>query len=262
MTIVYEFFETSIHGYHGIAVPDGDIKKHYPEEIKNKLVDFEGTQDLVENFSSSIALTGFDSKTILLDIFSIEVPMQEWRIGEAFAEFYLEKHKGARFYWNELRDQRNINSNKTGADLLGFIELNSETVFLFGEVKTSNDPDSPPQVLYGKSGMIKQLEELANDKKKIRALIRYIGTKAMLFPSDSTFRLDYEKALNTYIKDMTKYNLFGILVRDTKTNENDLKSRYKALKKKITVLTGLQLIALYTSIEQKEWPTIVNGLNE
>jgi hypothetical protein len=259
MNIAYELIESKIHGYLGLKIPDAYVKDHLPNEIKEKLNDFEGTNELVETFSSSIPSTGFNNTAILLDIFTLEGPTNQWRIGEAMAEFYLESEKNARFYWNELRDQRNINSNKTGADLVGFIEIDGETVFLFGEVKTSNDPDRPPQVLYGKSGMIKQLEDLATDEKKVKALIRYLGTKARLYESTDPFRIDFDKALNSYISNMNKYNLIGILVRDVDPDKKDVESRYAALKKTVNVLTGLQLIALYISIDQTEWEGLVNG---
>ncbi|MBD0331825.1 MAG: hypothetical protein ICV66_04160 [Chitinophagaceae bacterium] len=262
MKIAYELIESAIHGYQGIEVSQKDVKAYFPNEVKEKLNDFEGTNELVETFSTSIPLTGFDINVILLDVFSLDVPATEWRIGETFSEVYLEKEKGARFYWSEIKDQRNINSNKTGADLVGFIDMNGETVFLFGEVKTSNDPNRPPQVLYGKSGMIKQLEDLASDRKKVCALIRYLGTKAIMYRTTDPFRLDYEKALNTFISNMDKFHLFGVLVRDNDPDERDLKQRYKSLKAKINKVTGLQLLALYIPIVQSRWQSIVNGTNE
>lgn len=259
MKVFYEQIDSKIHGYQGLEVPDIDIKEHFPKEIIEKINDFEGTASLVDTFSGSIPLTGFDINVVLLDILSLDVPTNEWRIGEAYAEFFLEENKGARFYWNEIRDQRNINSNKTGADLVGFIDMDGDTVFLFGEVKTSNDSKRPPEVLYGKSGMIQQLEDLASDQAKVNSLIRYLGTKARFYPATSPFRSDYDKALTSYISNMNKYSLFGVLVRDVSPDERDLKPRYKALKKIINTETGLQLLALYISIDQSKWADIVNG---
>lgn len=259
MKIFYQQTDSKIHGYQGLEVPDADVKNHFPKDVIEKINDFEGTGAMVEAFSGSIPLTGFDINVLLLDILSLDAPANEWRIGEAYAEFFLETNMGARFYWNEIRDQRNINSNKTGADLVGFIEMDGDTVFLFGEVKTSNDPKRPPEVLYGKSGMIQQLEDLTTDRLKVNALIRYLGTKAMLYSATDSFRIDYEKALTSYISNMNKYNLFGVLVRDIPPDERDIKSRYKALKNLINTDTGLQLLALYISIDQSKWSDIVNG---
>lgn len=259
MKISYEKIDSKIHGYQGLEIPDKDVREYFPKEIKEKLNDFDGTANLVDTFSASIRLTGFGANVILLDIFSLNAPTDSWRIGEAYAEFYLESNKGARFYWNELRDQRNISSNKTGADLVGFIEMDGDTVFLFGEVKTSNDAKRPPEVLYGKSGMIKQLEDLATDQEKVNVLIRYLGTKAVLYAPTDPFRIDYEKALATYISNMNKYDLFGILVRDIPPDERDIKPRYTALKKLINTNTGLQLIALYVTVDQNRWTAIVEG---
>ncbi len=58
------------------------------------------------------------------------VDVQKFRIGEAMAEVVLQQHFSCRFYWNELRDARNPKGNKTGADLVGFIEIDNEVLFL------------------------------------------------------------------------------------------------------------------------------------
>lgn len=259
---VYSQQESKNHGYYGIALTTEEIETHFPHEVLNKLKDAEGTFDLVSTFSNSLSLTGFVASEILTEIFTISSTNTEWRVGEAFAEFFLESHEGARFYWNEIRDQRNINSNKTGADLVGFIDLEGNIVFLFGEIKTSNDPSHPPQVLYGQTGMIKQLEDLLDENQKVFALIRYLGTKAVLYGATHPFRKDYESALKNFMDDQSNFYLFGILVRDTSPDERDLKSRYKRLKAKIDKLPGLQLKALYIPVKQEQWVTIVNSGNE
>jgi hypothetical protein len=256
--ILYEHSDSSIHAYRGIEIALENIQKAFPIQISDKLKDAEGTRQLIETFADSLILTGFKANEELVRIFSLDGQTNEWRIGEAFAEYFLETERGAQFYWNELRDQRNINSNKTGADLVGFVDLDSSTVFLFGEVKTSNDPTAPPNVFYGKTGMVKQLEDLIGDQSKICTLIRYLGIKAMLHNPLHPFRIHYELALKNFTENQSKYLLFGILVRDTDGNEKDLKSRYKNLKSKIDKLPGVELIALYMPIKQSEWGALVN----
>src|ERR1035437_9401532 len=110
MNLIYQHKDNSRQYYEGIQVSEKYMKRHFPVEVKEKLTDDNGTQEIVKEISRSIPLTGFDVENTLIDILSLDLPISEWRIGEAFAEFFLEKEKGARFYWNELRDQRNINA--------------------------------------------------------------------------------------------------------------------------------------------------------
>lgn len=259
MKIEYEHKDTDNHFYRGTSFAKTEIDTCFPNDVRNILKDEKGTQDLVSEFESSLKLTGFDTKNELINILSADVPVSDWRIGEAFAEFYLQQNTGVRFYWSELNDQRNFDANKTGADLVGFIDIKGMTVFLFGEVKTSDDAATPPNVLYGRTGMIQQLEDIAKIKRKRDTLMRYLATKAKLYAPTDNFRIDFEAALSNYIKKNTNYALTGILVRDTKPNERDLKARYESLIKKLKKIAGFQLEALYIPITKDKWKKLVEG---
>jgi len=215
-----------IRKYQGVSYSEAEINNIFPNQIKEKLLDTEGTNELIEKFQdefNDLKTTDFDD-TFLVDILKLDDIITEhksWRIGEAFAEYHIETSLPARFYYNELREARNVFGNKTGADLLGFIELKGETVFLFGEVKTSSQIDTPPNVLQGRHGMIDQLKDLASDTNISRQLIRNTGFKIVNLEKDNPFRKDYFKALKNYNFD--KFHLIGILIRDTEPNEKDLK---------------------------------------
>lgn len=171
------------------------------------------------------------------------------------AECYLEDFEKIRFYYPPSRDARNPKANLQGADLVGFIDIDeTTTIFLFGEVKTSGDKNSPPQVMRGESGMINELRRIKNDPSLREAIIRWLGFKVKDLPDDDPFKKDYRKALKIYIKDdaENKYFLLGVLVRDTTPRDTDLKSRYESLKSELTRKVRLKLIALYIPIPIEE----------
>lgn len=244
-----------IREYKGVSYSKEEIKEIFPKQVREKLLDEEGTIELVNDLKT----TGFDD-ALLVDILKLDDIITEhksWRIGEAFAEYYIETNFSARFYYNELRDARNVFGNKTGADLLGFIELEGKTVFLFGEVKTSSENKTPPNVLQGRHGMIDQLKDLATNTDITRQLIRNFGFKILNLQENNPFRTDYIEAFKNYTSD--KFHLIGILVRDTKPDEKDLKSRYKNLSKAVSNRIGLNLTALYIPIEMKDWNKLITN---
>lgn len=256
MKIEYEHKEIDRnHSFEGVSFSDTEIENAFQKSVKEKLLDIEGTNELVDNLKT----TGFDD-TYLLDIFKLDDIITEhndWRIGEAFAEYYIETNTSAKFYYNELRDARNVFGNKTGADLLGFIEIAGEIIFLFGEVKTSPQPKSPPDLLFGRHGMIDQLKELSNNKVIQRQLIRNFGFKVLNLENTNPFRNDYLQALKNF--EYEKFHLFGVLVRDTIPTSNDIKARYKNLTKAIKKEINLKLIALYVPVKMEHWNKMVNN---
>jgi len=246
----------------GVILGDG-FKEYLSSRVKEKFYDVEGSVSLIEEFQD-IASTGFE-KELLVNMFSASPLIEDWKIGEALAECYLEDFEKIRFYYPPSRDTRNPKANFQGADLVGFIDIDENTtLFLFGEVKTSGDKSSPPQVMYGRSGMIDELRRIKNDPNLRNAIIRWLGFKVRDLPDDDPFKKDYRKALKIYIKDdaENKYFLLGILVRDTTPKDTDLKSRYDSLKNDLPREVRLKLIAMYIPIsiqKMREYITINQG---
>ena len=258
----YEHIEVETRKYEGVSYTENEIREIFPTQIKEKLLDTEGTNELSENLIdeyNDLVSTDFDT-SYLVNILKLDDIIDEhipWRIGEAFAEYFIETTLPAKFYYNELRDTRNVFGNKTGADLLGFININGETVFLFGEVKTSSEKNSPPNVLQGRHGMIDQLKNLSENTKTTRQLVRNFGFKVKKLDNTNPFRIDYLNALKNYT--FNKFHLIGVLVRDTEPNENDLRARFKNLSKNITNEIGLNLTALYIPIKMEEWNNYITN---
>jgi len=234
------------------------------EEVRNSLIDSEERDRMMDDLTGLIE-TGFTSETLLADIQSLQnrepYELRAWRIGEAFAEVFLEKKFVCRFHWNELRDARNPRGNKTGADLVGFIDIDGTILFLFGEVKTSSETKNrPPQVMTNADGIEKQLSDLYNSKEKRKILIEYLASKTRNLSNNEQFKVDYQSALESYYSNNC-YNcqLIGVLVRDVNPDETDVSISYNKLKNIILDPCGLKLIAVYVPIEKSKWEDMISG---
>jgi len=247
--------------YLGYKFDEKYVKEHFSNEIKKRLVDYAGTKELVRSFDD-IVETDFDrsvlEKIVQLDLEKIEI----WKIGEAFSEFFLETAFQVRFWHNHLRDLKNPKASPTGADLVGFIDIEGNTLFVFGEVKTSEDERCPPQVVYGRTGLKNQISELKNNKTISNNLIRYLGFKVRDLPKTDPFYMDYHNALRIFIRNRYRIHLFGLLVRDTKCNSKDLESGYNNLKDTTHKDMIIKLIGLYIPIKMEKWEQMIGGVNQ
>lgn len=263
MNMVYQHIDSAFSGYDGVSFEEAEAGDLLSGKVKDVLLDNPQRQEMLSILQTLQQDTGFQqSPTLLQDIQALHdenVDAQIFRVGEALAEVVLQEHFSCRFYWNELRDARNPKGNKTGADLVGFIEIGNEVLFLFGEVKTSSETKSPPQVMTNPKGIEQQLKDLYHDPKKRLILISYIQNKIPLVGNED-FKSDFEKAIRTYYQQNAgKYLLYGVLVRTTEINENDIKPSYEKLKEEILEPIGLKLLAIYVPIAKKAWLNIMNG---
>ncbi|MCE2505574.1 MAG: hypothetical protein J4F36_03680 [Nitrosopumilaceae archaeon] len=250
MSIVYSQQHSSSF-YEGVLFEKNFLESYLQNQVHAKYYDEEGTTQLVEEFSDTRD-TGFNVAE-LKNIFQIDPTPIDWKIGECIAECFLEDNKKVRFHYNSSRDAKNQEGSQHGADLVGFTELNGETVFLFGEVKTSDSDKSPPHVLYGRFGMVCQLENIMNSQRIQGILIRWLAFKRSSNNSTEAFKEDFTNALRNYIESgKRKQQLSGILIRDITPNESDLKSRYETFKQQLKPETFLTLSALYLPIKIDE----------
>lgn len=262
MNVVYQHIDSAFCGYDGVSFDESETRDLLSGKVKGVLVDRPQRQEMLTILQTLQQDTGFQqSPTLLQDIQALQnenVDEQTFRVGEALAEVVLQEHFSCRFYWNELRDTRNPKGNKTGADLVGFIEAGNEVLFLFGEIKTSSEQKSPPQVMTNPEGIEHQLKDLYQDPKKRLILISYIQNKIPLVGNED-FKSDFEKAIRNYYQQAAgKYLLYGVLVRDTEVNEKDIKPSYEKLKEEILGPIGLKLLAIYVPIEKEKWLNIMN----
>jgi hypothetical protein len=129
-------------------------------------------------------------------------------------------------------------------------------VLLFGEVKTSSDTGTPPNVMYGGSGMAWQLEESAKRLDVQRSLLQWLHVRC----NEEPYHDLYEKAVSRYLASEGKDLLIvGVLIRDTPPNQADLQSRAKALAKTLASPTRVDLIAWYLPVPIADWPALLRG---
>ncbi len=260
MKVVYNHNDSYKFNYAGCLLEENEAISLLQKEVKEKLLDEPQRKDFSATLENLKNETGFEkSEQLLLDIQALaneKVNAREFEIGEVLAEVILEKDFSCRFYWNKLRDARNPKGNMTGADLVGFIHYDNEVLFLFGEVKTSSEYNSPPQVLtQERTGMIDQLKDLYCNHQKRLILIKYLQSKINL---DENIKNDFNSAICSYYSPDNNYQLFGVLIRDIGANEEDIKTVYDTLKETILEPTGIRLLAVYMPVKKEKWLSIIN----
>lgn len=166
---------------------------------------------------------------------------EAWRVGEAIAETYLSDHRNCTFPWPDSWDERKGGSSLPGADLVGLQTDGQGDCFAFGEVKTSAEEKYPPQAMYGRTGLKKQIEDL-RDRVDIRDnLVRYLGHRA----SSASWKDRYEAAARRYLASCSDVRVYGVLVRDVEPHENDLRTRVEKLGIDCPAGTVIELLSLY-----------------
>jgi hypothetical protein len=225
-------------------------------DVAERLYDHLGQEDF-NNHLRGLAATGFALDN-LDAILAAEVPEQRaWAIGEAFAEAWLSKQWGVIWPWSMERDKRTPKASLPGADLIGFVTVENETRLLIGEVKTSSDKNTPPNVMNGRTGIIHQLEDIASNLSLIAQLLKWLQPRCK--------NTSYEPHFNAAVTLMlTKGNqniaIFGVLIRDTTPSAQDLTERAKRLAQTVQIPTHCHLQALYLPHTIAGLPTLVaNG---
>lgn len=259
MATLYQQEDLVTRGYLGMSVDEPSFTAHLKGAVKDNLSDREQRESMLDTLRNLQADTGFSPDALLIDIQALEensVEEQNFRVGEAYAEVILEEAFSCRFHWNQLRDARNPKGNRTGADLVGFIETDGEVLFLFGEIKSSSEDIRPPQVMTSAKGIEKQLSELYTDPNKRLILISYLQAKVRNLDASDPFKVDFQAALKNYYQ---RYQLIGVLVRDVSPDHNDVSVSYDRLKSTILAPVGIRLMALYVPIVQANWLTVINS---
>lgn len=243
--------------WEGRAVSDEDgFRTFLRGPVRERVRDSEAGEPFAAELRA-LATTGMMTK--FLEEFLEAMPeAKDWEIGEALAECVL-REEAARevcWPWNTVRDRRTPRASLPGADLVGFCRTDGGVLLLFGEVKTSSDAGTPPNVMYGGSGMTWQLEENATRLEIQHALLRWLRTRC-----GSPEHVDlYRAAVARYFASQGKELLLvGILLRDTPPDERDVRSRAKALAARLTTPTRIEIFSWYLPIPIAQWPAVLDG---
>lgn len=267
LRIEYKHNETISRGYQGIVLESEECRNQLQGLVRDNLLDREEWQYSLDRLRALRDETGFvASDELLADIQALEnqeIETQQFRVGEAYAEIILEQEFTCRFHWNENRDARNPKGNKTGADLVGFIEVDNQVLFMFGEVKTSSETaNRPPYVMTSADGIERQLRDLYNDRSKRFVLISYLKNKMRHYPEGHPFRIDFESSERTYYFSNCGYQLIGVLVRDVDPDERDVSVSYRRLRDQVLEPKGIKLLAMYLPFQKEDWLSIINENQE
>ncbi len=154
------------------------------------------------------------------------------------------------------RDKRHPNASLPGADLIGFRSEGGDTRLVLGEVKSSTDANTPPGVMNGRSGMIHQIDNLANDLSRICQLLKWLLHRCKGTENENLF----DKAVKLFFNSGNKaITLIGVLIRDTQPNERDLRPRGQTLAKKLQNPTLCHLMAIYLPCAIADLPSRLQG---
>lgn len=241
--------------WHGLEVEDvTSFGEYLVSTVRSRVA------DSGSGFESDLrALASTQMETDRLEQFLSAVPATDpWEIGEALAECVLETETDAQICWpwNAVVDRRTPRASLPGADLVGFLVEGDDVWFLFGEVKTSADADTPPNVMYGSGGLTWQLEQEAINQSIQRTLLVWLHARCKNEP----YLSHYQKAAQRFVKSGCRdFRLYGVLLRDTPHNELDLKSRGTHLGGEVQAPAKVTLFAWYLPVKIDQWPQALQG---
>lgn len=207
--------------------------------VAEVVFDDEGAADIAA-ILASVAETEFE-QTELARVLADPDDIEDWRVGEAIAETWLSAHRNCSFPWPDGRDERKSGSSLPGADLVGFQADDEGHRFAFGEVKTSAENKYPPQAMYGRTGLKQQLEDLRDQVKIRRDLVKYLGHRA----GTASWRPRYLAASKRYLANVSDVQLYGVLIRDVEPHEDDVRVRVDKLAADCPQGTAIELLAIY-----------------
>jgi hypothetical protein len=223
----------------GVVFNTAEIDQALAGPVSDIVFDVPGVRE-VDVLLSSIAETEFDQSGIRR-ILNNQRTVENWRVGEALAEAYLNSHRSCQFPWPDSRDERKVGSSLPGADLIGFQSENMLDRFAFGEVKTSSEQKYPPGTMYGRTGLKQQLEDLRDSIEIRDNLVKYLCHRA----PNTSWSDRFHNACKCYLADSNDVRIFGILVRDVTPNPDDMIMRVDRLNKNCPPSMKIELIALY-----------------
>lgn len=241
--------------WEGYVVPDEEgFYEFLSSAVAARLSDAEGRTTFEEELQG-LATTGV--ATEFLEEFLAAVPMPRgWEMGEALAEAVLSEDDSREVVWpwNELRDRRTPQASLPGADLVGFCRDETGACLLFGEVKTSRDAKSPPQVMSGRSGMAWQLESTATRLDVQHALLRWLRFRCQSPETEGMYREAAARYLTSEGRDVV---IVGVLLRDTQCREQDVEGRGRYLAGRLETPTRVEVMAWYLPVSIGDWPAVL-----
>ncbi len=223
----------------GFKWSTNDLNKALEGKVSSILFDDEGAEN-IQQMMGTAELAHFE-QAALNRIRTIPKSIEDWRVAQAIAIAWLTDHRQCLFPWNDSRDQRKRGSSLPGADLVGLITDSLGERFAFGEIKSSSDTNRPPTVMYGQSGLLKQIQDIRDLPSVRDDLFKYLGHRAR----NASWIHRFQEAGKRYLANKSDVQLFGFLVRDVAPNDSDLKVQVSHLGEKCPEETHIEMVALY-----------------
>lgn len=236
----------------GLTCPP-DLLAEMAPEVQALLDDEEGV-DFARAALFDLPETEFESDRLEQILTSAAVSNPEWKVGEALAEHVLVADHDCEFPWPHSRSQRNPHSSDGGADLVGFHHINGSPRFAIGEIKTSCQKRTPPDVLTSRHGLSAQLDGLANAGDRASWAVRYLAMQAVGRPWVTRFRASMKR----YLTDPKDVSVFGALIRTTTEDSKDLE---KVTKKSEELAEGTLTVSLRAFYVGENGLTTLAGSN-
>ncbi len=226
----------------GLVWTGGELDAALSGPVATVLFDDEGKAN-IESILTDLVETDFEQDS-LRRILSDPDDIEDWRVGEAIAETYLQDYRSCFFPWPDGRDERKSGSSLPGADLVGLGKDKDGDCLAFGEAKTSSEAKYPPSAMHGRTGLKQQLEDL-RDQKSIRdTLVKYLGHRA----NAAVWCPRFQAAMQRYLKNSSDVQLYGLLIRDVPPDNRDLSVRVQKLSENCPDGTRIELLAIYLPV--------------
>ncbi|TQE99924.1 MAG: hypothetical protein FKY71_06090 [Spiribacter salinus] len=240
----------------GVQMNDGDdFSQLLTTEVAARVHDEDGTLEFQAHLRG-LATTGFQQESLQALLDAAPQEERDWAIGEALAEVHLSQEHGIEWPWNSERDKRTPLASLPGADLVGLMADDDGALLALGEVKCSSEEQNPPQVMYGRSGMANQLDRLADDLGILHTLLGWLFPRCKGTPHQDNFNHAVKRLLES---DNKAIALFGILIRDTQPNTQDLCTRGRYLAGRLQAPTSCRLKALHLPCPINQLPVRITG---
>lgn len=238
------------------VIDEARFRSYVASRVKARVEDDEA-QDPFAVELRGMATTGMETEWV--EQLLRAVPEEKsWAVGEALAECVLadDETREICWPWNLVRDRRTPRASLPGADLVGFCKEGDVVLLLFGEVKTSSDTSTPPNVMNGSGGMAWQLKDEATRLDIQHALLKWLRARC----ESPEHRALYQAAVTRYVQSLGREILLvGILLRDTEPNERDVIARANDLAKSLPSPTRIEITAWYLPVPIEDWPVLLHG---
>lgn len=244
MEAAYEYHNANTR-YLGYKM-NGDFKRYMSDRVGPRYRDEEGDQLLSDMDTTQAGFDSGDLKTVVTYVPS--------RVAEILVECFLMDKHSVLIPYNRLRDSLNPNASPAGPDIIGI----AGALFVFGETKSSSETRCPPGVVYGKSGLIEQLNSIKLDRRKRIHMIKWLGHKTRNKPDTS--HTAWLKAKRQYYESEEQiFKMCGMLVRDTEPDECDVTRAHDMVSADMHPSALLDIMALYIPVPIPKLSNMMEG---